>query len=503
MRKKIIAIVISLSIFLQLGGCLKDNKYINKNPEIFLYKLLKQIDDIEVEYNFNYKDDFDYLFIKKQENKIKQCKTKFSDDYNYFDVYSNILENSGLELNKRDLDEKEELVQKALLEALIDIYVDKDSVNDDYCLLQNTKIKIDKIKEEEVLAKYSYYENLITIDYDKIKVDYDTNMYSSTKEVLSFFDRLTQIIRHEVNHARQKACNCRIDAGQICSGIGYNELFVNNLTEASAESETYSKEVNEFSGGYTLNEVHSYPNERKNQALLLMMAMFKPGFEIENYYDAIFSSDLKEFHKIFNLKSKEDYETFYRIYMALNLLDEKCTLKDVDGDYKEFVGNDYKIDIFKIVTKDLIIKINDEDLELTDSLNLYSIIKSVILFNERVVTTNVEEIKNREYLYDKEFLEKIGIINNVFYSFVCNKYEISQVELENIIFDYSFVNDSNFIFYYHEGGISQSEEEITKIEEFVNKFPMIKELLFCYNGVWYFDNEIFDNEYRLLRENKE
>lgn len=500
MKNKILSFVLAVAILIQFSACSKNNEKEEsitttefqmldlpelKGITIDISTFINEIDSIEVEYkNPEYYEKINYDRLISAANNVQGCD--FNENYSWEDIYSIILENSRLIEIQDGQSEARANIATALHMALENLFSENNDIGDDFCKLKDTKIFLGTIGEEGVLASYINKENTIIVDYNKI-----LNVYNSLadKDEITFLQYLCNNLRHELNHVRQNICNCRKEKGQEFEAIRSKDDELSLMVEASAESEIYYKEINELLTQNTHTMNFTYPTERKTQSLMLLMGMFKEDFTLEKYYEAIFDSDFNELYDLFDLEKKEEFITFYNIMYARNSFERKTSLseelKNDELNYEEInesIGNEYKIDIFKIVVKDLINKINNEKLPLEESLKLYNLIKAVVI--------------NEEINYEKTYLldnyEDFKHINSIFYSFICKHYNIELNDVQELESE-EFVNYMDDLFDYF---TSSTKNE--NVENFIKKYPIIAEIIFC-NNLWMGDVKSFDKaEKRLI-----
>lgn len=526
MRNKIISLVLTIAIMLQFGGSTKQTKketacsesYVEIQDPSFdmtgskvdLAEYIKAINSIDVEYNFEQSHFYNFL-IMTSVGEDEECTFQYKEDYNYFDVYLQILQNSDMNLHNQHLSEAEKQVQRGLLNALTKIYykMDASTIGDDLCYLKDVVVKIDAIDEENTLATHDYAKKLITIDFNKIKASY-IDYSVEEKEQWSFEDYLENVLHHEINHGRQAPCDCR----KYTDIITYRISRTNLLIEASAESETYNFYVNDLHVHPYETTIYTYSKERQAQSLILLMGMFKEGFTLDKYYQAMFNSDINAFHKLFELKSIEDYGTFYNIFYALDTIEGRTELADklkAEGidtrdELKAAVGNDYKIDVFKIVVEDLIRKINKESLSLKESMKLYSLVKLLILNDEHKIefTSSVgfmspQYIQYGDYLYyyDEAFLMGIGKLDEIFIQFLSDYYKITKNNIDELFNDHEFSQEMLCLLsYFGYSSAEAAQENFVANYSFIEKYPLITELLFCNDSIIYANDYIFNESYK-------
>ena len=539
MRKRILAIVLALTIFMQLTGCSKkenkqniisseliettieieteeetefdlkqtEDNYLNINYMESEYEyfednlgyytnisdFLEELAGIEINYNYPefYFNKNDYQEVLKVLESKQECDN-LDKNISLEEVYKTLLENSNILTIEKELyqDKDDVLISETLKEALDKCYEHVDDIGDDFCKLMGITIKVAPLNEEGVLGQFDAEQNLLVIDYDEIKKSYTTK---DNKENISFRNYLVNTIRHELNHVKQFICDCRKEKGQKNLSIAYTKEQKGFILESSAESQLYNKNIDEIKL-YSSTFDYTYLAERQSQALMLLMGIFKKDFSLEKYYDAINNSDLEALCNLYELNTYEDFKNFYDVFYALSSLNYRTDLFEhlcEDGYYtisniENNVGNDYKIAIFKMVVRDLIDKINSENLTLGESLRLYNFVKANIVSDEDEMNLKSGD---RLCYYNDKFIKGIGAIDDIFYKFISDYYLISKNKIDDIENDFVFKMDLDYLCSWQYDG---SEYIISKCCEYmITKYPLIQEISFC-NLSFYTDIEDFD-----------
>jgi len=487
MKKRLLSYLLATTILFSSAGCKKKEQktsniienYIQNTININQIKpYLNQIEDIEVTYNHElyYFDDEDYKKLQKAINSYISCSNK--ETYTLIKIYLTILKNSNLMSN---LSDKEENLKSALDKALNKIYSNNDNINDDFCKLKDIRIQIGSL-EDNVLGQYNNDNLIITIDYDKVKNEYRKQL----KRELTFIEYFSNVVEHELNHVRQYICNCRKNDGQLNNKITYNDASC-TLIEASAESQLYNNYIYEIKKKQLSSFNYTYYNARAGQALILLLGLFKDNFSIDEYYDAINETNLKKFHNLFKLETKEDFLTFYKIKYAIDTLNYRTELYDyykysgyeTIGEIKEQTGNDYKIDIFKIVISDLMKEIGRKDLTYEESINLYNFVKSIIIDEEEAY----EEINGRDVcVYNERFLHSIKNIDEIFYEYLSQCFKKDKTEIIETNKDYKKLSILDHILDFSSIEYIYNQESYDIASSLIEKYPLISEITFCINA---------------------
>ena len=356
----------------------------------------------------------------------------------------------------------------------------------------------------DVIDSYTIMINMNTVireyEYKKKKYDMNPSVYENPGTIYDYF---SLVLKHELNHVMQYACDCRYDAGKMPDSIeicydsydGWDSVG-NSLIEASAESSLYAYNIDNCK-----NESYIYENYRRNEALLFLMSIFKS--DISEYYDAIKNSSFKELYDFFDLDSDEDYNNFYKaLYSMETISNDNAYLERLkDADYNNEINydnhafcNNYVIDIYKLFVKNLISHYYEfSDLSYEECIFLNEFAKTVLL------STSCDYfVEDGELVSSWDENIKLGIIelDEIFNSFIENEFsivrdvieeerDVQQEVIANIMFNKGFFNE-------------------IENQEIINKFPIIKNVVFVNDiGKFYivdsFD-EIYFNEREEIKE---
>ena len=397
------------------------------------------------------------------ETIIKNSLTKdsFFFDKNKIDDYN--------EKQINELTELDYMFTSCLKEALKNVLSTTNDIKEDICKLETLSIVRGEDLEEETAAIYDNKNNTIIIYYDAIK-----KCQLKYKETFKTLDEyLTIIIQHELNHVKQEACSCRDIKELKYSDIADKYFF--SIIESSAESAIYNYE-NKEQLEFRKTTDYVYYDEREQENLLFLLAAFKEGRSIEDYYNAIFDSNLNELFNYFDLKTSEDIEMFLKIVYSINTLKGQSELSGVLIDeygcnklskLKSVLGYQYKIDIFKCVLKDLIDKTQNDSLTLEESLTIYEFVKSYIVNGTYNIVKSDGKYKK---IYDEKFLSDFVECENVYFKFLKNYYEPDEEldeKLEEHLFDLYSIDFDQI----HEG--LTVNETTNKI---IEQYPMIQNI---------------------------
>lgn len=349
------------------------------------------------------------------------------------------------------------------------------NVNEDMCTLRDYKIvfSYDENEYNGCLAYTDTIENKMIIFPNRI------SEYANVKN-RDFAILLEETIRHEINHVRQDTCKCRIEKGQT-----YLDICNPTLIEASAESElTYSDN--------TSLEVYQqvYYNERISEALLLTLGLFHDNMTTDNYYNAIFDSSFQHFYAFFNIDTKEDLTTLYNIFYAIDATNLRNDLflnfYDVGdsltlGEIKKFVGHDYKVDIFKMIIKNMMeYTFLHDDFKLKDNLVMFNIIKSLIVEDAYELVKTSNENNHYEYIYEDDFVKNVYDLENKYIEFLSKYYNVSIQDIRDIEGNYTFWAVMSISDICREDYSEYTYREYDYANELITRFPLLKSILNLY-----------------------
>ena len=265
------------------------------------------IDMAETKTECNYKITYDSNEIvnRIKENSLNYLKFSFK--------YENIFES---ELMK----DSNLYFEDILIEVINDI-IEKSTndIKEDICVFQNLKIVLgncNKDNKENIitLGQYNPLNNTIIIDLDAIK-----SLDSLTNKINSIY--LYETLYHELSHARQQICKCRQDKGQQLYDVSYSYPRSSFIIESSAESVIYNQELDKDLNidKENLYSFHTYSLERTAEELLFTLALSNDlSKTVDEYYNAVFDSNLKE---LWNFCGAESNEEIYRLHKIMYTLD--------------------------------------------------------------------------------------------------------------------------------------------------------------------------------------
>lgn len=318
-------------------------------------------------------------------------------------------------------------------------------------------------------------ENLIILDYPSIVEACQKELYSDA------VDAITLTLEHELNHCRQTACSCRMNASQQYQSIDYNSPFVSFLTEASAESELYNLEKVKDCEKKTTYD-YAYILERESESLLWLLALFRENVTIFDYYNAIFDADLEKLYDYFDLETENDYLDFYCILYAIDSSYGRTSLlfdyydKDVinGNENNAAIGYAYRNDIFNKVLSDMVeYTQSHSDFSWKENLTLFYIVKLIVLDQ----TYELEKIgdDDYQYIFDADFSQHFWDSNLKYMEFLSDYYELDLntiVEEEQMIYD----NVVSYMESFCAGYAVSLDDDLS--QSLISEFPLLQPILF-------------------------
>ena len=321
----------------------------------------------------------------------------------------------------------------------------EDATNDvaeDICKLKELSIvtKRGNFQDDDsiVLASYLPELNAIVLNVDTIYQNLLNEKNGEELGVLEFDDAIKEVLLHELNHVRQQACSCRLEE-DAPSALEYQDTH-SFILEASAESALYNQ--GQDLEAYSKDKYdYTYYFEREKETLILLLGLFHDDIQIDDYYNAIFDSDLEAFYRFCGVKTEEEKYVLHKIWFALDSLESfnsfpyEVTGEEVltRGKIQDIVGTSYCVDIFKLVLSHMVdYTFSNSELTVEDNLALFNIIKSIIVEEAR----KLEETGNEEdpycFVYDVETKSSIKELENLYIDFLSDYYEMSEEELRDL-----------------------------------------------------------------------
>lgn len=491
-KPRAIAVALSLALSINMVGCTKNKNIdysnnrstagITNHCNVTVFDSAKKIieeaeylslcDNIKPTYNYEeyYITEEEIDTIVSNASIVTTCDNKDDDvlslinqiDSNtesYIKDKGNLLNAFHIGDAYEELDE--EKFRTTIYEAIIESLYNGDEINlEYYCKLKDIKIVIDiEDKGNGGAAYFVPKENnsnnfindkdtlclclnsiINTYQYYLSRYEEYSELYDNPSDIYYFIKEY--ILKHELSHVNQIACNCRLEKGQIYLDISTLSLNSSNnsylpgkfLIEASAESNLY---LNEYDYKHDLS--YTYYNLRDKEALILLLALFSDN-EIEEYYNAIKDSDLSKLYDFLGINTENDFYDFYKvlyqidsIYGYSSFIDNFISERDnfTVGQAMEIIGDAAYTDLYKLFIKNAIEYTNKtNELTLEDNLFLYEFGRSIILSS----SNRVEEIAVGEYKYvwNEDRIKEFEKLDDIYKSYLTSHYETSYEDLKKL-----------------------------------------------------------------------
>lgn len=309
----------------------------------------------------------------------------------------------------------------------------------DLVVVLDTKTETFSNDETFTLASYLPDENKIVIYLDSFLYEYNSsvNKYvSSDINSISFvteetLKKLSHTVIHEINHMRQYICDDRKEEGQLNNKITYSNDISPSLIESSAESAVFN-ETNSFF--FSDNSSSTYYEEMLFENEFLLLSVTDNSTSIDDYYASMFDSDISRLLAYFNLESDNDIKSF------LNILREKdaCLLRNnmaanISSNYgdmsftdaKNIVGCSYKIDLLRLILRNLIEYNLDKKLSA----------KEAYYLKEQFISVTCKDIYLDDYEPDEMFFDQFLILNKEFNNYLKDEYHLSDTEFFEVMYN--------------------------------------------------------------------
>lgn len=470
--------IYSLSFILSMGivscGNVNSNNKTGDNilDNIEYTNFIDDCDNIISHYNNEeyYLSDNEIKKIIKESENNKKCKYKFDNDLNT--IVNDIKDNSTEYINKnKDKDYSNVFDDTSIdLESILNNIISHatNDINEDLCRIK--EIKIVAIEEySNILGSYDEKNNILTLNYTTIKNEAIANR-------ISFEEELNLVILHELNHARQWPCNCKNNDEKI---LMYDDNFHSMICESSAESELYNlNKVNILD-----SDKFIYEKERSSESLLFLIGMFNEK-NVDNYYNAIFDNNLKEFFEFFNVQTNDEIKTLYNVTYSVDSYYRRTSLGDevygnnksiTYGDLVDNIGLTYRTDILKMTLKNMVqYTLTHDDFSLNENIVMFEYVKNIL--------TSDLSFK----VSDNDFVNDFYALNDYYINFLCEHYSTS----EDVITSYAKENSKYILYNFeylsnNESLLYDNYSDITM--KLYNRFPLIKSITI--------PNDYYDNNY--------
>lgn len=507
-KKNIVTFLLAASILMGLPGC-KRNKESKPAPTepIIKQELPKDDETIESSYEKykkeimavspNYKNLEYYLTSEEVEDlsnynaSLPDCPYTCPKLTDSIDKLVKQIRFNGsicfwdpLSSNKLDFPKDEEYLSDLGIDyfvksALTDIFSNAtNNIAEDLCALSDYKIALSTdVSSDDVLANCSYNTHTITLYYERIKVNarimaaskaYDSDLSVDEIYKEELIKRINLTLIHEINHARQNRCKHTKENAINNTIVNYSTEGPSFICEASAESSLYNLELDEDSDSKTRYD-YTYLEERAKEGLLLLINMTSDS--IEPYYNAIYDGKLDDLYEFFNLETKEEIESFYRILYTLDTLSSRSKLSSISNDIwelKDKVGNEYLIDITKLALKNMInYTISHPDFTLEENVTLFDVLKAKIS-----VAASTYDVEVGRDIYGEEFIENFNFLMETYESFLMNYYNVDHADALYSGMDLGLINATMI------NNETYESDELIKAYELIEKFPVFKAIAF-------------------------
>ena len=352
----------------------------------------------------------------------------------------------------------EEKFRTMIYEAITESLYDRNDINlEYYCKLKDIKIVIERGNVDVNLFGYfnptindsNYHINdkdtlVLCLDniikyYQEYLLKYEkySELYDNPYDIYYFIKEY--ILKHELNHVNQVACNCRLEKGQTYLDVRTLSLETPDridfpgkfLMEASAESNLY---LNDYD--YKHDSSYIYPDLRDKEALILLLSLYSFN-DIEEYYDAIEDSNLPKLYDFLGINTKNDFYDFYKVLYQIDSIYGYSSFLDNfirEGDNftcekaMEFIGDAAYTDLYKLFIKNAIECTNkNSKLTLEDNLFLYELGRSIILGSSYKIT----EV-GYKYYWNDDRIKEFENLDDIYKSYLTTHYETSFENLKQL-----------------------------------------------------------------------
>lgn len=443
-------------------------------------------------------------------NSIIECQYTTLDNIDISDLVVTIKHNTEEylqqhpEYNSPFENDEDRLFITSLINILVDWQASADSnIVEDFHKMQT--LKIVNVVDENITyeGKYDSQDNLIILNFATINSSYQAIQFSTPS--YSYANELTLTLTHELNHLRQLPCDCQKTNNLTSYPIKYTEDAGTLLIESSAESSLYNEYNQSFlcSGVETSKLHYTYSTAREYESLLWLLGLFS-NQTIDDYYRAIFNSDIEALHDFYDVETPEDIYKLYKIIYALdssvsmtnlsNVITEKYPTNPEDlsiGDLQKQVGTKWRASLFQLILKQMVAYTTaNSDFSLEENIVIFNYIKNKITANSYldILEEPINDgVINYQYIYDDETVKYIKEFEQSYVDFLTTHYQTTEEEIrlyeqttcKNIIFDIE--SQDNFF-----------NNDIT--ENLLTKFPLINQIKLPYT---------ISNEYELFLEKTE
>jgi len=549
LRKKLLALTVATSVSFGISGCdIKNdnskkqnnnskieiettnnketinNKEINYNNET-KYTDIKNKELINfLEYNNkvipSYKNENLYISEEKIEELIKKSNNNKTCDYKYSNNINNIV--SKIELNSKEflLKNKEfDSIYKVfdseykmdfnniLKEVLEEIIKEStNNINEDICNMQTLRITITNNESMDILGYYNRDENMIAINLAAIEQETELSINHDLIAILK------KTLRHEINHLRQYPCECRKNKGQVDEYFKHDD-YISSLMEASAESEIYNI-GKKHTENISKND-YSYYEERFGESLILMLALCQEDVVLEDYYNAIFDSNIKGLYNFVGAKTEDEIYELHKILYSIDAVNLRNNLGNYflketnntisQGDLEYAIGYAYKVEIFKKVLENMATyTTKNSDFTLEENIIILNAVKNSVTIDSYIMKDINEKDNIVKYncIYEDSFVKDIYNLENNYVYFLSKHYKCEIDEIREI--EDSYITEVLTNINYISQGFEPAYYEYKDIaNDICEKFPIITAIAYSNNSIQYGYSNFLKNNNLILVKNKE
>ena len=422
--------------------------------------------------DIKYRNDELYLNDKDIDNLINI--SKITPKYNYqfdgdIDKVISDIENNSVRIDDSNLEsafnqDNKELLESTLKEIFNKIKEENNNLDSDFHIIDD--LKIYTYKEEDIDNNPCLYieeNNSIIINYNEI---IELAKYYN----ISYEEQLKYFIIQEINRVRKNTYE-----GDIESSLNYKSTNDTLMYNGTNGIELFTKNI--ISNNLDQNIDYIYNDEIKAQGELLLLGITNQDSDVLNkYFNAVNDNNLKELWEVYNLKDKNDLNHFYKILYSMDAkLHRNPMIYDYYNsnskvDFEDFVGHEYKIDLFTKSVSNLMEYQKANDISVEENLVLYNIILNAI------VNDTYKYNDNFEIEYDMFFMNKINELNNNYIEYLSKYYELSEAEINDLIrYDTRFILiDMASIMHNDDNNIPEYLEDAKAL---LDKYPLTKAIM--------------------------
>jgi len=533
MNKRIVALILSLCITINMSGCrnknikdftstdtTKDASSIELEEVIFDY--LKLVNDTEIAFSK------DIILSEEEENLLlNEClDTNVCNDIylgDYTNMYNDIIKNTNEYLsvhvenyspfsdnlyldnytNKYNISFGMESMQQ------IKSYV-TDSIYNEICYIMSTSKSLDdihKLSKLRIVYADGIEDNVLARYIDDTIIIYLDNIMDSSTDMFIILTRVNQTIKHEFNHVRQENCEDKIENGSKNEIDILSDREDTFLMEASSESEIYNLYRESV---YMPNERefnYNYISERAMESNLFLMTLLDNNKPMDNYYSAIYNGSLNDLVSFLGGSTLQDKLDILKIIygidaMCLNnsyltrvfSIDKLSSLDTKDiFDYFKYSYNNA---IFKRVIKHFIEYNNtNNNLSIEDNYILFSLVETTLVSNSYFY-------RNDTKIYYQEYFDDYNKLKDIYLEYLASKYNI---DINTVYEDYTNSCKDKWLYYfrdivYNDGiySLGSIDDDYDKVFSLVERFPKIRSIIMANPYMIY--NDVTNMNLELLKK---